>query len=268
MIQNFQKIKKNQQFWNFAWFTFCICKKNTIAALTGCKWKKKIKNFHIIHPERGKKYSSVMSCDLYKIRIKTDGVWKAGLLCTWASMCVWLCGQIMCAFILSIVPSSKPPKHPRVHNRARHVLSAVRRWRYCWLGDHYKGHKRAIYRSASEWSQHGRSSHPAALLCAGSLTKNRESEASMERDFYMKLTTMVVLAASGFSQMEETGIWLITDLQLSGIIIKKVTTGSSRIWETTGRPKKCHSGRWFILEIEYFANLLKPQKRKCIFFPM
>lgn len=87
-------------------------------------------------------------------------------------------------FILSLALSSKPPpplQQPHVHKRARHVLSAVRRWGYCWLGDHYKGHKRAIYRSPSEWSQHARSSHPAAPLRAGSPAKSPGSEASTER---------------------------------------------------------------------------------------
>lgn len=68
-------------------------------------------------------------------------------------MCVPVCSHTVCAF-QSPATSSSHLEHPHVDCQKQRFLSAVRRNRDCWLGDHYEGHKRAIYRTASEWSHH------------------------------------------------------------------------------------------------------------------
>jgi len=87
---------------------------------------------------------------------------------------LWVCGRVhghaMCAS-QSPTTSCNHPEPPHVGCQKWQVLSAVRRSGDCRLGDHYEGHKRAIYRTASEWSQHG--AHPPALHRAGSPMKKR-----------------------------------------------------------------------------------------------
>lgn len=75
-------------------------------------------------------------------------------IATWVCLCVRAYGHAVC-FSQSPTTSSNHPEPPHVGCQKWQVLSAVRQSGDCRLGDHYKGHKRAIYRTASEWSQHG-----------------------------------------------------------------------------------------------------------------
>lgn len=90
---------------------------------------------------------------------------------------VWSHNVLLCSLLhfLLLPPTAPPPAPPCSQPSTACICSAT--VGYCWLGDHYKGHKRAIYRSAGEWSQHGRSSHPAAVRRNGSPTQSGESEA-------------------------------------------------------------------------------------------
>ena len=96
----------------------------------------------------------------------------------------------VCVCVCVCVFSSAFTNHaglPHVGCQKRQVLSAVRRSGDGRLGDHYKGHKRAIYRTASEWSQHG----PRRKA------QNGESEASGDRDdLNMKVRDVAALVAS------------------------------------------------------------------------
>lgn len=81
------------------------------------------------------------------------------------------CTVLRCVFSTLLLPpaTKQSPPANTFRLQKRRVLSAVRRSEDCRLGDHYKGHKRAIYRTTGEWSQH--SLRPPGLSCAGSPTK-------------------------------------------------------------------------------------------------
>lgn len=84
--------------------------------------------------------------------------------------------------------------------------SAVQRSGDCRLGDHYKGHKRAIYRTASEWSQHGPPpSSTAPCWVTSKKAQNGESEAcGVLDDLNMKVRDVAALLASGLGLESQT----------------------------------------------------------------
>lgn len=85
-----------------------------------------------------------------EVSITVDGLWKCIFMCLFGGVCV----VIMCVFQSSST-SWCQTEHPSPTILAScRLLSAVRRTGDCCLGDHYRGHKRAIYRTTSEWSQH------------------------------------------------------------------------------------------------------------------
>lgn len=117
----------------------------------------------------------------------------------------------MCVF-QSPSTSSNHPEHPHVDSQEQ-VLSAVRRSGDCRLGDHYKGHKRAIYRTASEWSQHGSPTlQHCNVLGHQRKAQNRESEASGEfDDLNMKVRDVAALVASA--------LWLVSLREIMRLLI-------------------------------------------------
>lgn len=85
-----------------------------------------------------------------EVSITVDELWKCIFMCLFGGVCV----VIMCVFQSSST-SWCQTEHPSPTILASCRLpSAVRRTGDCCLGDHYRGHKRAIYRTTSEWSQH------------------------------------------------------------------------------------------------------------------
>lgn len=102
------------------------------------------------------------------------------------SICLVCLCKCVCVF-QSPTNSSHHAELSCVSCQKLQVLSAVRRSGDGRLGDHYKGHKRAIYRTASEWSQHG----------LRWKARNVESGASGEcDDLNMKVRDVAALVAS------------------------------------------------------------------------
>lgn len=137
-----------------------------------------------------------------------------------ANVCLYVCMSERT--VLWCVFSSLPVQHPNSPRYAtpslhfscqkRQVLSAVRRSGDCWLGNHYKGHKRAIYRTTSEWSQH--SPYPPGLHCAW--VTNKKIPVGEHNDLNMK--------AGG------CGSSSLTCFAVSNSVDKKGNYGTSRFW--------------------------------------
>lgn len=107
-----------------------------------------------------------------EVGIIVDELWKRVFMYLFGCVCV----VIMCASQSSStswcqtqhpLPPRVPPTPPAIVAGCQ-LLSAVRRTGDCCLGDHYRGHKRTIYRTTGEWSPHSSlSPHPQDCTVLG-----------------------------------------------------------------------------------------------------
>lgn len=109
-----------------------------------------------------------------EVGVTVDELWKCVFMCLFGCVCV----AMMCVFqsLQHLLMPKRSNPHP--HPQPSSLLSAVRRTGDCCLGDHYRGHKRAIYRTSGEWSQHSSlTPHPHDCTVLGHQwgAQNRES---------------------------------------------------------------------------------------------
>lgn len=120
------------------------------------------------------------------------------------------CTAPRCVFSTLLLPpaTKQSPPANTFRLQKRRVLSAVRRSEDCRLGDHYKGHKRAIYRTTGEWSQH--SLRPPGLSRAGSPTKRPKRRIWVQGWGEGGTPEVLYMRVGDLAAVVTTALWLVS----------------------------------------------------------